>query len=56
MCELLSAKDLMELLGIKSGRAYGLIRQINSEMESKGYITITGKVNKQFLYERMGFK
>ena len=33
--------------------AYKLIRQLNEELKEKGFITITGRVNRQYFYERL---
>ena len=33
--------------------AYKLIRQLNEELKAKGFITITGRVNRQYFYERL---
>lgn len=34
-------------------RAYKLIRQLNDELKAKGYITIAGRVNRQYFNERL---
>ena len=33
--------------------AYKLIRQLNEELKAKGFITIAGRVNRQYFYERL---
>ena len=30
-----------------------LIRQLNEELKAKGFITISGRVNRQYFYERL---
>ena len=40
----LEVGDVMQILGISRSAAYKLMRQINSELEKKGYIVIRGKV------------
>ena len=42
----LEVGDVMQILGISRSAAYKLMRQINSELEKKGYIVIRGKVSK----------
>ena len=32
--------------------AYRLIRKLNDELSAKGYITITGKVNRKYFLEK----
>ena len=41
-----------------SGQLYSavdpqLIKELNREMEEKGYITVAGKVNRNFFHEKM---
>lgn len=53
---LYGAKEVEKLLGVSRARAYQVIKEINKEMASKGYLTISGKVNKIYLVEKFGFK
>lgn len=50
------AKEVCELLQCSSAMAYRIIARLNEELESKGYITISGRISKSYLYERMGIK
>ena len=43
----------MQILGISRSAAYKLMRQINSELEKKGYIVIRGKVSRKYFEERI---
>jgi hypothetical protein len=43
----------MRILGISRSAAYKLMRQINSELEKKGYIVIRGKVSRKYFEERI---
>lgn len=45
---MLCAKDVEEMLGIKSALAYKLIRQVNDELAKAGYIVVAGKVPKAY--------
>ena len=49
----LEVGDVMQILGISRSAAYKLMRQINSELEKKGYIVIRGKVSKKYFEERI---
>ena len=49
----LEVGDVMQILGILRSAAYKLMRQINSELEKKGYIVIRGKVNRKYFEERI---
>ena len=44
----LEVGDVMQILGISRSAAYKLMRQINSELEKKGYIVIRGKVSRKY--------
>lgn len=43
----------MEILGISKSVAYKLMRQINSELEKRGYIVSRGKVSRKYFEERI---
>ena len=47
----LEVGDVMQILGISRSAAYKLMRQINSELEKKGYIVIRGKVSRKYFEE-----
>ncbi len=40
-------------LDVSKPYAYKLIRQLNEELKSKGYLTIAGRVNRQYFLERL---
>ena len=40
-------------LEVSKSYAYKLIQQLNSELQEKGYITIAGRVNRQYFRERL---
>lgn len=50
--DLLKAKDVAELLDIGKTKAYEVIRQLNKELEEKGYLTVPNKVPRKYLMER----
>lgn len=45
-------KDVMEILSVGETYAYKVIRQLNKELEDKGYLTVRGKVNAKYFNER----
>ena len=49
----LEVGDVMQILGVSRSAAYKLMRQINSELEKKGYIVIRGKVSRKYFEERI---
>ncbi|MDF9824499.1 hypothetical protein M2475_000850 [Breznakia sp. PF5-3] len=42
-----------QYLNISKPFAYKIIKQLNKELEARGYIVIAGKINKKFFEERM---
>ncbi len=52
----MDVNQVMELLGISQGKAYKVIRLINSELEREGYLTIQGKCSIKRLLERFGLE
>ena len=49
------AKDLQELLGVSESKAYAYIRQMNAELQEKGFLTVKGKVPVAYVKERFFF-
>lgn len=50
---LLHAKEVAEELGVSMAYAYKLIRTLNSDLEKRGFITINGRVSRQYFYEKL---
>lgn len=46
------AKDLSELLDISESKSYQLIRQMNDELQEKGFIVYRGRVPAAYVRER----
>lgn len=47
-----SVTDVCEMLEVSTTKGYQIIRQLNRELQDKGYITIAGKVNKKYFDEK----
>ena len=45
------AEEVAQELSVSKPYAYKLIRQLNEELKEKGFITISGRVNRQYFYE-----
>lgn len=49
----LKASEIAEELDISISYAYRIVKMLNEELSSMGYITITGRVNRQYFNERL---
>ena len=47
------ADEVAEELDVSKAYAYKIIRQLNDELSAKGFITVAGRVNRQYFYERL---
>lgn len=56
MQELLKAEQVAEVLNCAKATAYKIIERLNKELEKDGYITVTGRISKNYLYERFNIK
>ena len=50
----INAAEIAEITGVSKSYAYKMIQKLNKEMAQKGYMTITGKVNRRFFLEKLG--
>lgn len=39
--------------GVSKGFAYKMIKQMNDELKAKGYLTVAGRVSRQYYQERV---
>ena len=44
------ADEVSELLNCGKSTAYKIMRQLNNELKEKGYMTISGNVNRAYLF------
>ena len=49
----IKAEEIAKELGVSKPYAYKLIRKLNEELKNRGFITISGKVNRQFFEEKV---
>lgn len=47
-----NAKDIAAMLGISMGKAYKILREMNQELSSKGFLTIAGKIPIAYFKEK----
>ena len=46
------AEDVANELGVSVSFAYKVIRTLNDELKKKGFVTVSGRVNRKYFYER----
>ena len=51
--QFMRAEEVSRELEVSRSYAYRLIRQLNAELREKGYMTIAGRVNRQYFTERL---
>lgn len=45
-------EDVARELDVSKSFAYKVVQKLNKELEAKGFITISGRVNRQYFLER----
>ena len=48
----LKVGEVAEILGISKSYAYKIVQRLNEELKAKGFITISGRVNKHYFLEK----
>lgn len=48
----MSVEEVANELGISKSYAYKIVQKLNDELKAQGFITISGRVNKQYFLER----
>ncbi len=51
-CLYYTAQEVMEILGVSRAKAYRVMKELNEELSSKGYIVTAGKIPKKYLEEK----
>ena len=51
--QFMRADEVAKELGISRSFAYKLIRQLNQELKARGFLTIAGRINRDYLRERL---
>ena len=47
-----TAEQLAEIMGISKGHAYKIIHVLNEELQTKGFLTVSGSVPRKYLEKR----
>ena len=46
-------EEVRDILNISQAEAYRVIRHLNEELDSKGYLTVRGRTNRKYLEDRL---
>ncbi len=46
------AEDIAKMLGVSMGKAYKILREMNKDLASKGFLTIAGKIPVEYFKEK----
>lgn len=46
------AEEVAKELGVSKSYAYKIVQKLNNELKEQGFLTISGRVNKQYFLER----
>ena len=49
-------EDVAEELGISKSYAYKIVQQLNAELKAQGFLTISGRINKQYFLEKTCYR
>ena len=49
----IKAEEIAEELGVSKPYAYKLVRKLNGELEKRGFITISGRVSREYYREKI---
>ena len=50
--EMVRADEVTERLGLSRTSAYSVIKELNRELADKGYMTVSGRVSKDYFEQR----
>ena len=45
-------EDVAKDLGVSKSYAYKIVQRLNGELKEKGYLTISGRVNRKYFMEK----
>lgn len=48
----MKTEEIAQELGVSKSYAYKLVREMNDELKKKGFITIAGRVSRQYFKEK----
>ena len=49
----MKVEDVAKELNVSKSYAYKIVRQLNSELKAKGFLTVSGRVSRQYFIEKL---
>lgn len=49
----LDSKEVAAILKVSQPKAYKIIRELNEKLAEHGFLTIRGRINRQYFYEQI---
>lgn len=53
---IMTAAEVAEIMEVSERTGYNVIKQLNSELEAKGFLTKAGRIPRKYFYERTGLE
>lgn len=50
-----TADDVAAIMQISKPKAYEIIRDLNTEMEKMGYLTVKGRINSTYFFKKIDY-
>ena len=50
--QFVTAQEVAEIMGVSRSKAYQIVREMNRELKSMGYITVSGKCPVQYFKKK----
>ena len=47
------AEEVAEMLDVSKSYAYKIVQKLNAELKAKGYLTVSGRVSRQYFLEKV---
>ncbi len=47
--------DVAQELGVSKSYAYKIVRKLNTELKAMGYLTVAGRISKQYFLEKVSY-
>ena len=51
----MTADEVAKEMNVSKAYAYKIIQKLNKEMESMGYLTVSGRINRKFFMKKVNY-